>query len=237
VVRELSLQKSERNNAMTVLLLLLTFVAFAAIDYLMNRKRAPVIGRTDVPEALPATRRSTWVDGFAVPQDVRYHQGHSWVFRERKNLARVGADEFAAALAGDLERIDLPTPGHWVRQGQKAWTLVRGGETAEMVSPIEGEVVAVNEEVIKDPSLLRRDPYVNGWLMLVNVPDEESTSRNLIPRRLVTAWMRDAIERLYAWQPQLAGAAAADGGRPVNDVFANLPAASWKEATAEFFLS
>ena len=131
---------------MTVLLLLLTFVTFAAIDYLMNRKKAPAIARA--PEVIPAARPSTWVDGFVVPQDVRYHQGHSWVFRERKNLARIGVDEFAAVLGGDLERIELPKPGHWLRQGQKAWTLVRHGETTDMVSPIEGEIVAVNEDVL-----------------------------------------------------------------------------------------
>ena len=222
---------------MTVLLLLMTFIAFALIDYLMNRKKVPRVATQKAAPGLPALRQASWVDGFLVPRDVRYHQGHSWLLRERKNLARVGMDEFAAVVAGDLERIDLPKPGQWLRQGQKAWMLVRHGETAEMVSPIEGEVVAVNEDVLKDPSLLRRDPYANGWLMTVNVPDEESTFRNLIPARLVPAWMRDAVERLYSSQPQLAGLVAADGGRPVNDVFAALPDASWKEATREFFLS
>lgn len=222
---------------MTVLLLLLTFAAFAAIDYFLNRKKAPAVRRSEAPAAMPPFRQPAWVDGYSVPRDVRYHAGHGWIFRERKNLVRAGADEFAAVLAGRIDRIDLPKPGQWLRQGQKAWTLVRDGQITQMVSPIEGEVVAINDDVAKDPSLLRRDPYGAGWLLTVHVPDEESTARNLVPPNLVHAWMRDAVERLYALQPRIAGAVAADGGRPVDDVFAALPTAQWQSLTAEFFLS
>jgi len=69
------------------------------------------------------------------------------------------------------------------------------------------------------------------------VPDEESTSRNLVPKPLVGQWMRDAVERLYALQPALAGAVAADGGRPADDVFADMPDVDWKAAAGEFFLT
>jgi hypothetical protein len=48
--------------------------------------------------------------------------------------------------------------------------------------------------------------------------------------------MREAVARLYAHQPALAGAVAADGGRPTDDLMAALPGKDWKEVTAEFFL-
>ena len=60
--------------------------------------------------------------------------------------------------------------------------------------------------------------------------------RNLVPVKLVRDWMREAVERLYARQPQLAGAVAADGGRPAEDLLRALPGANWKEITGEFFL-
>jgi glycine cleavage system H protein len=227
---------------MTVILVLATFVAFIVLDYLIRyalrrRKEAhPTAATKAIPEAPPAPQPA-FVEGFLLPEDVRYHAGHGWLLPERRQLMRVGADEFAATLLGPVEKIELPTPGHWVRQGQKAWTFHRDGEKTEMVSPIEGEVVEVNTEVVKDPSLLRKDPYGHGWLMTVYVPDEESTKRNLVPTALVRNWLGDAVERLYARQPQLAGAVAADGGRPADDIFAALPDTSWKELTQEFFLS
>jgi glycine cleavage system H lipoate-binding protein len=152
-------------------------------------------------------------------------------------VVRVGADEFATALLGKLEKIELPKPGTWVRQGQKVLSFYRDGVKTEMVSPTEGEVLEVNSELLQDPAMLRQDPYGKGWLLSVHVPDEENTGRNLVPRRLIGQWMRDAVERLYATQPALAGAVAADGGRPADDVFAALPEANWKEITGEFFLT
>jgi glycine cleavage system H protein len=216
---------------MTVLLVLATFLVFAVLDYALNRKKVPVA------RAVSAAPEPLYVDGFMVAGGVRYHPGHTWLARERQHLARVGADEFAAKLAGKIQKIELPKPGQWIRQGQTAWTLYRNGERTSMVSPIEGEVVEVNPDVVNDPALLRNDPYGKGWLMTVHVPDEEGTWRNLLPVNMVRSWMKDAVSRLYARQPAFAGAVAADGGRPVDDLLAGIPGAEWHRITAEFFLT
>jgi len=128
-------------------------------------------------------------------------------------------------------------PIHPIRQGQKILSFYRDGEKTEMVSPTEGEVMAMNPEVAANPALLRSDPYGKGWLLTINVPDEENTTRNLIPKGLVHDWMRLAVDRLYSHQPMLAGAAAADGGRPAEDLLAEVPGSNWKQTTAEFFLT
>ena len=73
--------------------------------------------------------------------------------------------------------------------------------------------------------------------MTVNVPDEESTTRNLIPKNLVRNWMKDAVERLYAMQPETAYATAADGGKPARDLLAGMPEVKWEEVTRQFFLT
>ncbi|MBI1790554.1 MAG: glycine cleavage system protein H [Acidobacteria bacterium] len=220
---------------MTVILVLALFLAFALLDWVINRGKLEK--RVEVRPAVPPALEPDYVDGFLTPRALRYHPGHGWMLRERRQLARVGADEFAAALAGKIEKIELPKPGQWIRQGQKAWAFFRGGEKTEMVSPTEGEVVEVNPEVVNDPTLLGKDPYGKGWLMTVHVPDEKATTRNLVPQGLVRGWMQDAIDRLYSRQPRLAGTVAADGGRPADDLTTVLPGASWKELTGEFFLT
>ena len=237
---------------MTVILVLLTFLAFAVIDYALNRgkfprrvvenphNRATLRSAYRAAEPIPtlATEPSvSIVDGFAVPDRMRYHPGHAWCLTERKGVERVGVDDFAARLAGRIESIELPRPGQWLRQGQKAWSFTRNGEKTEMAAPVEGEVLKINEEVLRDPSLLRREPYGAGWLMTLEVPDPENTARNLIPKGMVAAWMRNAVEALYARQPQLAGATAADGGQPVDDLSAGLSQEGWSDLTREFFLT
>jgi glycine cleavage system H protein len=222
---------------MTVILVLAFFLAFIVLDYFLNRKKAIRTVPVETAAAVPATVGGDFVDGFLVPERLSYHVGHGWLVRERKNLMRVGADEFAAALLGKVERIDLPKPGQWVRQGQKVLSFYRDGQKTEMVSPTEGEVMEINGEVLNNPALLREDPYGKGWLLAVHVPDEENTTRNLIPKGLVRNWMREAVERLYAHQPALAGAVAADGGRPAQDLLAGLPDKDWRDVTGEFFLT
>ena len=222
---------------MTVFLVLATFLVFILLDYFMNRGKVMRTVPVAAAKTVPAEIGGDVVEGFHVPQTVSYHSGHSWLMRERKNVVRVGADEFAAALLGKIEKIELPKPGQWIRQGQKVLTFLRDGVKTEMVSPTEGEVMEINREVVENPSMLRKDPYGKGWLLAVHVPDEENTTRNLIPKSLVGEWMREAAERLYARQPALAGAVAADGGRPAEDLLAGLPDANWAEVTAEFFLT
>jgi glycine cleavage system H protein len=222
---------------MTVFLVLATFLVFIVLDYALNRRK--VLATIPAAATQPATLRleGEYVGGFRVPDNLSYHPGHSWFVRERRNVVRVGADEFAAALIGRVDKIELPKPGQWIRQGQKSVTFYKDGEKTEMISPTEGEVLAVNPEVLANPSLLRRDPYGAGWLVTMNVPDEESTGRNLIPKHLIGEWMREAVERLYSRQPALTGAVAADGGRPADDLLDGLPEANWKALTEEFFLT
>jgi glycine cleavage system H protein len=222
---------------MTAILVLATFMVFIVLDYVLNRRKVMNTVAIDAPRTVPAQAGGDYVDGFLVPEKLSYHPGHAWLVRERKNVVRVGADEFAAALLGKLEKIELPKPGQWIRQGQKVLSFYRDGRKTEMVSPTEGEVMEINAEALTNPGVVRQDPYGKGWLVAVHVPDEENTGRNLVPKGLVREWMREAVERLYARQPALAGAVAADGGRPAEDLLEAMPEVGWSEVTSEFFLT
>lgn len=219
---------------MTVILVLVTFLGFILIDALLNWKKSavPRAAMVEVPESNVQV-----IAGFEAPEELRYHPGHTWLLRERKNVSRVGADQFAAAVLGGIQKIDLPKPGHWIRQGQKVFSFIKNGEKVEMVSPVEGEVLEVNAEVAANPALLRTDPYGKGWLVSVFSPDEDGPSRNLLPKNMVSSWLHDAAGRLYAMQPAPAGATAADGGVPVHDASAALAAVPLATLGKEFFLS
>ncbi len=219
----------------------LTFCAGILTDYLIRHRKGKavtVVNESVVtpaaapvhPEFLPA-----YVEGFLVPEGLRYHTGHTWVQREERNTARVGVDDFAAKLAGRIDTIELPKSGEWFRQGQPVFKIHRNDETTTLLSPIEGEVVEVNSQVVNDPSLLRSDPYGNGWLITLHCPEIEDW-HNLLPVSLVKSWMEEAVSRLFAEEPSLVGAVAVGGGRPTDDLLAALPGADWSRITAEFFL-
>ncbi|NWF83922.1 MAG: glycine cleavage system protein H [Bryobacteraceae bacterium] len=221
---------------MTVIFVILTFAVFLTVDYILHRKNQPAVSPLDA-EGLATHGAEEIIDGFHFPSKLRYHMGHTWLNRERKNVHRVGADEFAAILAGPVDRIELPKPGTWVRQGQRAVALYRGEEKIELVSPIEGEVVDVNAELMSKPEVLRNDPYGEGWLMTVFAPDEEAPSHNLLPQGLLRTWIRDAAEGFFGMQQRMGLASAADGGRPLKNATENLPVEVWKEAARRFLLN
>jgi len=225
---------------MTSLAVLATFIVFLTIDYVRSRKRgvAPIVGRQQaavpVPKAQPA-----FIGGFELPDNLRYHPGHTWALAESPTLVRVGLDAFAARLigmTGKIEGITLPKRGQWIRQGQKIVTVMRDGSKAELVSPIEGEVSNVNDAVLADNALPGRDPYGDGWLLMVMAPDAKVCLRNLLNGTVARRWMEEAAGRLRMRMPALAGAVAQDGGVVVDDVAAHLPDQAWSDLTREFFL-
>jgi len=226
---------------MTVILVLVTFAIFLTIDYVREAKRAPaaVKAQAEIAPAPAAAPRMIprYVAGFELPENCRYHPGHTWAVQETPGIVRVGLDDFATRLLGKIDHIELPMRGQWIRQGQKLVAVFRDGVKAELVSPVEGEVTQVNEAVLGDTALPGRDPYGQGWLLSVYSPDAKTSFRNLLGGTMARTWMAEAAARLFGKMPALAGAVAQDGGLAVHDLTAELPDQKWGEVTKEFFLT
>src|ERR1700739_83843 len=107
---------------MTVLLVLFTFATFLLIDHYRSRRAIvqPAMQVAATRDAVPRLKPAL-VGGFEVPENLRYHPGHTWALSESPSLVRVGMDDFASKLTGKIERITLPQRGQWIRQGQKIW--------------------------------------------------------------------------------------------------------------------
>jgi len=208
------------------------------IDYARSRNQlAKQVIQTAPVEAAPRMVPAM-VAGFQVPENVRYHAGHTWALGESRELVRVGLDDFASKLIGKIDSITLPQRGRWVRQGQKIWTIIRDGKSVDMVSPIEGTVTDINEAVMKDPDLARKEPYGEGWLVKVQAPDAKINFRNLLGGALARLWTEESALRLRKRMPMaLASALAQDGGVAVDDIAAHMPDQDWAELTKELFLS
>jgi len=228
---------------MTVVLVLLTFIIFLLIDHFMTQRRLAVqpavsgAGREQLPRLAPSL-----VGGFQVPENLRYHPGHTWALSESPTLVRVGMDDFASKLAGKVESITLPRRGQWLRQGQKICTLHRDGIAVDMISPIEGSVSDVNDALLQNPELARKDPYGEGWLVSVQSPDAKTNFKNLLGGVLARWWTEESASRLHRKMPLLsgawmAGALAQDGGTAVANPVEQIPDQDWAAITKEFFLS
>jgi glycine cleavage system H lipoate-binding protein len=225
---------------MTVLLVLFTFATFLLIDHYRTRR---AIVQQPALQIAAATRdaaprlKPALVGGFDVPENLRYHPGHTWALTESPSLVRVGMDDFASKLTGKLESITLPQRGQWIRQGQKMCTIHRDRCAVDMVSPIEGTVSDINQAVMQDPKLALRDPYGEGWLLTVQAPDAKTSFRNLLGGALARWWTEESASRLQHRMPLALGALAQDGGVAMDNVSAQIPDQDWLPLAKEFFLS
>jgi len=223
---------------MVAVLVLCTFICFVAVDYFLQSRRPKtleVVARPQEPEKqfLPVNV----LGGFKLAPGASYHVGHTWAAKETRNIVRVGLDDFAVRLLGNFDHLDLPARGRWMRQGEKGWTVARGSHRFEMLSPIEGEVVDVNQEVLNDPSVIRRDPYGVGWLVAVNSPAADSNLKNLLRGRLAQQWLEDSLETFRSHVSPSTGIHLQDGGHAIPDLLSVLPEERWEKVVRELFLA
>ena len=216
---------------MVVLLIVLAFAMMVLIDHLFLR--TPIVFEAPEPKRAP---RPSLVGGFELPLGLQYHPGHTWAVAESPERVRVGADDFAMKFAGHTTGVDIPERGQWIRQGQKIISIHRDGADLELVSPIEGTVIDINEKVLGDPEAARRDPYGEGWLLMVNAPDVKTNFRNLLSGSVARRWLDDSAAKLRAALTPLAMSTAQEGGVAVDAIADQLPKEQWEKIEHELFL-
>jgi glycine cleavage system H lipoate-binding protein len=222
---------------MVATLVLATFVVFILVDYYFQRRRPqPVVESRAERVAEEASIRPSVVSGFKLPANLSYHPGHTWAQKEARQTVRVGLDDFAARLVGQFDQIELPARGRWLRQGERAWAIVRGGHHFPMLSPIEGEVVDVNEEARRNPALLHEDPYGAGWLLAVHSPAMEGNLKNLLRGRLAQHWLEESVGVLQTRVSPGAEMRLQDGGSAIADLLSAVPEPDWERVVRELFL-
>lgn len=171
---------------------------------------------------------------FRVAEGYFYHQGHSWAVPERQDVARVGIDDFAQQLLGQPGMVDLPQIGTRIEQGEKGWKLWIDSKSIDILSPVEGEVIAINREAIQSPGVINKDPYGSGWLMKVRIANINKNLRNLMSGDLAVAWMKESALALDRRIEDGIGSIYQAGSVPFGGILRILFPESWHEIAAMF---
>ena len=179
---------------------------------------------------------------FRVPEGYGFHQGHTWMKVElmspnRQRLVKVGLDDFAQKLIGKVDTVVLPAVGSRLRQGDKGWSLMVDSKAIPMLSPVDGEVVAVNEAVLRSPEILSRDPYGEGWLLKVKSDRIAADTRNLLSGKVAKAWMETSLENLHPIRHEAVGPVMQDGGLPLDGIARVLGGDQWADLAKAHLLT
>ncbi|NEC27794.1 glycine cleavage system protein GcvH [Streptomyces sp. SID8111] len=108
------------------------------------------------------------------PQNLRYSKEHEWLSDAEDGVSTIGITEHAANALGDVVFVQLPDVGDTVTAGETCGELESTKSVSDLYCPVTGEVTAVNEDVVNDPSLVNSAPFEGGWLFKVRITDEPS---------------------------------------------------------------
>jgi glycine cleavage system H protein len=114
------------------------------------------------------------------PQDLLYHPEHDWV-RIDGDVATFGITWYAQDALGEVVFFDPPAVGTQLTQHEPYTEVESVKAVSDVVAPLSGEVIEVNDSLAKAPEAINEDPYGAGWIVKVRVADPAQTGALLEP--------------------------------------------------------
>lgn len=103
------------------------------------------------------------------PDDLRYSSDHEWVKVEPGNRVRLGITDYAQDALGDVVYVELPEIGSVVAGGDSISEVESTKSVSPIYSPVPGEIVEVNGDLVDSPERLNSDPYGEGWICVIEL--------------------------------------------------------------------
>jgi glycine cleavage system H protein len=102
------------------------------------------------------------------PDDLRYHEEHDWA-RIEEDTATFGITWYAQDSLGEVVFFDPPEPGTEIKQGASYAEVESVKAVSDVIAPLSGEILEVNEALTDAPEQINEDPYGEGWLVRVRL--------------------------------------------------------------------
>lgn len=104
------------------------------------------------------------------PDDLKYHREHDWA-RIEDDEAALGITWFAQDALGELVHYEAPAVGSTVAKDEPYGEVESVKAVSDVVAPLSGEVLEVNEKAVGEPEIINEDPYGEGWLIRIRMSD------------------------------------------------------------------
>ena len=105
-----------------------------------------------------------------IPAQLKYTTDHEWV-RIEGDMAFIGITDYAQGELGEIVYVDVPTEGETVAAGEVFGSIEAVKTVADLLMPVEGEVVELNAALEDQPELVNNDPYGEGWIIKIKMAD------------------------------------------------------------------
>ena len=113
------------------------------------------------------------------PNDLLYTRDHEWVRKEEDGTFVVGITYHAQDSLGDVTFVELPSIGQSFEANSIFGVIESVKAASDLLMPVTGEVVAINQDLDDSPEKVNEDPYLSGWMIKVK-PDENASESDLL---------------------------------------------------------
>lgn len=128
------------------------------------------------------------IQGYDIPEDLYYDPDHFWVRPEGDELT-IGMNDFAQKMAGEIVYVQLPPDGKKLKKGKKLAKVESGKWLGKIKAPVDGVLLAVNEEMELNPGLINQDCYGAGWMYRLKANDISQISDLIHGEAAIGEWM------------------------------------------------
>jgi glycine cleavage system H protein len=103
-----------------------------------------------------------------LPEDVLYSSEHVWV-RVDGSMATIGITDYVQERLGDILSVEFLEADTYVERDETFGSIESVKEVVDLIAPVSGTIVVVNEDIIDDSDIINRDPYDTGWLIIIEM--------------------------------------------------------------------
>jgi len=109
---------------------------------------------------------------------MKFAKTHEWIKIEG-NFALIGITEYAQSQLGDIVFVELPSKGDTLKQSLQFGTIESTKAASEIYSPLSGEVISVNADLVDNPQWINEDPQGKAWMVKVKIENQDELSNLL----------------------------------------------------------
>lgn len=103
------------------------------------------------------------------PENLKYSSDHEWIRAEADGTAYVGITDYAQSQLGDIVFVDVSTAGETLGQGEIFGAVEAVKTVSDLLMPVSGQILELNDALSDAPELINQDPYGKGWLIKIKV--------------------------------------------------------------------
>lgn len=137
------------------------------------------------------------IEGYNMPDELYYHKDHAWA-RVDGTKVTVGMHDMFQKESGDIVFVDLPEEEEEVEQGETCGKIQSRKWIGKLVAPVSGEIVEINEELEEDTSLINKDPYGEGWILVIEASNLDEELDTLFHGESVVGFIESELEVVEA---------------------------------------